>query len=65
VPEPDNWFRARIEVGAKQVRVFVKDAKEPCLTVDRLSSSEKARPAGLFVDTGDGLYRNLSITPAR
>jgi hypothetical protein len=65
VPEPDGWFRARIEVSAKQVQVFVNGAKESCLTVDRLARSEKVRPVGLFVDTADGFYRNIRITPAR
>jgi hypothetical protein len=65
VPDPDGWFRARIEISAKQVRVFINDRKEACLTVARLARSDKARPVGLFVDTGDGLYRNIRITPAR
>ena len=43
----------------------MNDAKEPCLTVDRLARSDKARAVGLFVDTADGLCRNIKITPAR
>lgn len=65
VPDPDGWFRARIEVGAKQVRVFVNEAKEPCLTVDRLAESGKSQPVGLFVDVADGLYARLRITPTK
>jgi hypothetical protein len=65
VPEPDGWFRARIEVGEKQVRVFVNGAQEPCLTVDRLTESGKSRRAGLFVDVSDGLYANLHIRPSK
>jgi hypothetical protein len=64
VPDPDKWFHARIEVDAKQVRVFVNEAKEPCLTVERLAEVKKGRPMGLFVDSADGLYANLEITPA-
>ena len=64
-PDPDGWFRVRIEVSEKQVRVFVNEAKKSCLKVDRLAGGEKARPVGLFVDTADGLYRKLKITPAR
>ena len=52
VPDPEKWFHARIEVEKKQVRVFVNAGKEPCLKVDRLAEGEKARPLGLFVDTG-------------
>jgi len=63
LPDPDMWFHARIEVGDKQVRVYVNQAKEPCLTVDRLTESGKPRQVGLFVDSADGLYANLKITP--
>ena len=65
VPDPDGWFRARIEVGEKQVRVYVNEAKESSLTVDRLVLGGKARPAGLFVDVSDGLFANLRIMPAQ
>jgi hypothetical protein len=65
VPDPDGWFHARIEVGEKQVRVFVNQAKEPSLTVTRLKEGGKGRPAGLFVDVSDGLYANLRIMPAK
>jgi hypothetical protein len=63
VPDPDGWFRARIEVGQTQVRVYVNDSKQPSLTVDRLAEGGKARPLGLFVDSSDGLYANLRISP--
>ncbi len=64
-PDPDGWFHARIEVGEKQVRVFVEQAKEPSLTVNRLAEGGKGRPVGLFVDVSDGLYANFRITPAQ
>jgi hypothetical protein len=65
VPDPDGWFHARIEVGEKQVRVFVEDAKEPSLTVNRLKEGGKARPVGLLVDVSDGLWANFKVTPAK
>jgi hypothetical protein len=65
VPDPDKWFHARIDVGEKRVRVYVNEAKEPCLTADRLAEGGMGRPVGLFVDTGDGLYADLKITPAK
>lgn len=65
VPDPDGWFHARIEVGEKQVRVFVEDAKEPSLTVNRLAEGGKARPVGLLVDVSDGLWANFKVTPAK
>jgi hypothetical protein len=65
VPDPDGWFHARIDVTEKQVRVFVNDAKQPCLVVDRLAHGDVKRSTGLFVDVADGLYANLKITPAQ
>ncbi len=65
VPNPDAWFRARIEVGEKQVRVFVDDAKEPSLIVTRLAAGGVKRPVGLFIDVDDGHYANLKVTPTK
>ncbi len=64
-PEPDGWFHARVEVGAAEVRVFVNDAKAPSLVVARRAAhgTGVARPAGLFVDSADGMYADLRITP--
>lgn len=64
-PDPDGWFRARIEVGEKQVRVFVNKAAEPCLTVERLAKGGKSRPVGLFVEIDEGMYANLRVRPDR
>ena len=63
VPDADGWFHARIEIKQKQVRVFVNAATEPSLVVERLATSDAPRPLGLFVDTADGFYANLRITP--
>jgi hypothetical protein len=65
VPDPNKWFHARVEIGNKQVRVYVNEAKEPCLRVDRLAESGKPRPVGLFVDTGEGLYAGFKVIPAK
>ncbi|HBL30854.1 MAG TPA: hypothetical protein DD490_28800 [Acidobacteria bacterium] len=62
VPDPDGWFRARIEIGEKQVRVFVESAAEPSLTVERLAEGGKGRPVGLFVDVSDGLYAHFKVS---
>ena len=63
VPDSNAWFHARIEVTKKKVRVFVNDAKEPCLVVDRLASREKGK-VGLWVDSQDGAFSNLKIVLA-
>src|SRR5947207_16006817 len=33
----DAWFHARIVVAGKKVSVFVNDARQPCLEVERLT----------------------------
>ena len=63
VPDPDAWFHARVEVSDERVRVFVDGAQAPSLVVDRLSKGGVRRPAGLFVDSADGIYANLSVMP--
>jgi hypothetical protein len=64
IPDPAGWFHARIEVAKNRVSVFVSDAKEPCLVVDRLDSAAKGK-IGLWVDSQEGSFRNLRIQPAR
>jgi hypothetical protein len=63
VPDPAGWFHARINVTRNKVSVFVNDAPEPCLVVDRLSDREGGR-VGLWVDSRDGAFANLKIIPA-
>jgi hypothetical protein len=64
VPDADEWFHARIEVSAGQVRVFVNCASEPALVIERLATNDDAMPFGLFVDTADGYYANVRVTHA-
>jgi hypothetical protein len=64
VPDPNDWFHARIEVTAKLVRVFVNNGKEPSLKVNRLMESRVKRPVGLFVDCAEGLFANLEVKSA-
>ncbi len=64
IPDPSGWFHARVEVTQKKVRVWVDDAKEPCLVVDRLASRGKGK-VGLWVDSKEGAFRNLKILPAK
>jgi uncharacterized protein (TIGR03067 family) len=63
VPDPSGWFHARIEVTKKKVRVWVEDAKEPSLVVDRLASREKGK-IGLWVDNRECSFSNLKIVSA-
>jgi thiol-disulfide isomerase/thioredoxin len=63
VPDPAGWFHAHIEVTKKKVSVWVDDAKDPCLVVERLASRDKGK-VGLWVDSKDGAFRSLEIRPA-
>ena len=60
VPNPSGWFHARVEVTKQKVRVWVDDAREPCLVVNRLDGREKGK-VGLWVDSRDGAFSNLKI----
>ena len=64
MPDPAGWFHARVDVTKKKVSVFVDDAKEPCLVVNRLASRDSGK-VGLWVDSRDGAFANLKISPAR
>jgi hypothetical protein len=67
VPEPDGdeWFHARIVVERPKVRVFVNDAKEPCLVVDELSDRSRGS-LGIWVGEGSGgAFANLRVTRKR
>jgi hypothetical protein len=60
VPDPSGWFHARVEVTKQKVKVWVNDAKEPSLVVDRLSNGTNGK-VGLWVDGKESAFRNLKI----
>jgi hypothetical protein len=64
VPDPGGWFHAKVEVTKQKVSVWVDDAKEPCLVVDRLGNRAKGM-VGLWVDSQEGAFRDLRILPAK
>jgi hypothetical protein len=63
-PDPNGWFHARIEVTKQKVKVWVDDAKEPSLVVDRLAGPHSGK-VGLWVDSQEGAFSNLKIVPAK
>jgi hypothetical protein len=61
VPDPNSWFHARVVVAGSQVSVFVGDATEPSLVVNRLSERTKGL-IGLWVgNNSGGDFANLRI----
>jgi hypothetical protein len=63
VPDPNDWFHARVVVASPKVSVFVNDAKEPSLIVSQLSERRKGL-TGLWVDNFGGDFANFKIAPA-
>lgn len=64
-PDPEGFFRARIEIEKPVIRVFVDDAEEPCLVVDELTDRTGGR-VGLWMGNGsDGSFAELTLRPSR
>ncbi len=61
-PSPDDWFQARIEVGEKEISVYVNEQPEPVLVVNSLND-RKAGKIGFWVGSNSsGRFANLKIT---
>jgi len=61
-PDPHNWFHAKIEVGDKDVKVYVNNAVKPSLVVNKLNN-RKTGTIGLWTGEGSGgEFANLTIT---
>ena len=64
MPDPNDWFHARVVVASPKVSVFVGEGKEPCLTVNQLSDRKKGL-VGIWVgNTSGGDFANFTIVPS-
>ena len=62
VPDPNNFFHAKIEVNWPLVKVYVENSTEPSLEVTMLSTFRKGK-IGLWIGNGsDGSFKNLMVT---
>lgn len=62
VPDPNNWFHAKVVVEWPRVKVFVENSNEPSLDVKMKSSFKKGK-IGFWAGNGsDGWYKNLVVT---
>lgn len=62
VPDPNDWFHAKIVVDYPSVKVFVNKSKTPSLEIEQISSSKKGQ-FGLWVGNGsEGYFKNIKIT---
>jgi hypothetical protein len=59
-PAATDWVHARIEVGDKQIKVFVNGAKNPSLVVDKLNDRRDGM-IGLWNQGENGDFANLII----
>ncbi len=62
-PNGDEWFHARIVVHKPVVKVFVNDAKDPCLEVNELSD-RKGGSVGIWCN-GFGMIANMKVVKSK
>lgn len=61
---PGEWTKMRIVVEGRQAKLFVGDAKQPCLIVNDLKQAPRAGAIGLWIGQGtEAFFRNLRVTP--
>lgn len=63
-PDPNGFFRARIEIDKPTIRVFVNDAVEPCLVVHELTDRLGGRIGLWMGNNSDGSFAELVLRPA-
>lgn len=63
VPDPNGWFHVRVVVAGPKVSVFVDDATEPSLVVNRLSERAKGLVGFWVGNNSGGDFANLRIRP--
>ena len=59
---PEDWFRVRIKVEAKMIRVYVNENPKPCLELVPLSNLNSGKIAFWTGSESAGDFRNLKIT---
>jgi hypothetical protein len=63
VPDPNDWFHARIDIQSPLVKVYINDSKEPSLVVEQISRRQEGK-IGLWLDSKDGWFKNVVISPS-
>jgi Domain of Unknown Function (DUF1080) len=63
IPDPENWFHAKVIIDYDRISVFVNNNAKPCLIVNKLTDVKKGK-IGLWVGNGSGgSFANLTIAP--
>lgn len=59
VPDPEDWFHAKIVVNHPEVKVYVNGAEKPSLEIEQISDRKQGK-VGLWVGNGsEGWFKNL------
>jgi hypothetical protein len=63
--EPGAWTTMRVVIDGTRARLFVNDAREPCLIVNDLKLGTIGGQIGLFIGPGTvGYFSRMEVTPA-
>jgi len=63
-PDPDAFFKTRIEIRKPEIRVYVNDRTEPCLVVQELSDRIGGKVGLWMGNNSDGSFAELVLRPA-
>jgi hypothetical protein len=61
VPDPNDWFHAKIVINYPAIKVYVNGSEEPTLEVEQISKREEGK-LGLWLDSKDGWFKNVVVT---
>ena len=61
IPNPDDFFHAKIEVKWPLVKVFVENSKTPSLEVKMLSAFKKGKVGFWVGNASDGEFKNFVV----
>jgi hypothetical protein len=62
---PGEWTKMRIEVEGTKARLYVNDARQPCLVINDLKRGDVRGAIALWAHAGtDAFFANLKVTPA-
>jgi len=59
--DPNDWFHAKIVINYPDIKVYVNGAEEPTLEVEQISKRTNGK-FGLWLDSEDGWFKNITIT---
>lgn len=60
-PDPDDWFKVKICISDKQVKVYANEISEAVLIIDRLTSVESDKIGIWTGHNSSGRFRNLVL----